>query len=49
MLLHRLLLGLLLVVAQVMVERKASLVLTDLLHGSRIAACWLTGAEMRRR
>lgn len=49
MLMHRLLLRLHLIVAEVVVERQASLVLADLLHGRRIAACWLTGAEMRRR
>lgn len=38
-----------LIVAQVVVERETSLVLADLLHGRRIAACWMTGAEMRRR
>lgn len=46
---HRLVLSLNLIVAEVMVEREASLVLADLLHGRRIAACWLTGAVMRRR
>lgn len=46
---HRLLLGLHLIVAEVVVEREASLVLADLLHGRRIAACWMTGAEMGRR
>lgn len=42
-------LGLDLIVAEVVIERKTSLVLADLLHGRRIAACWLTGSEMRRR
>lgn len=46
MLQHRLLLSLNLIVAEVMVEREASLVLADLLHGRRTAACWMTRAEM---
>lgn len=44
---HRLQLRLRLVVAQVMIERETSFVLAYLLHGSRIAACWLACAEMR--
>lgn len=44
---HRLLLSLHLIVAEMVVEREASLVLVDLLQGSRIAACWMTCAEMR--
>lgn len=47
---HRLLLlSLCLIVAEVMIEGKTSFVLADLLHGRRIAACWMTCAEMRRR
>lgn len=38
-----------LIVAEVVVEREASLVLADLLQGRRIAACWMTVAEMRWR
>lgn len=46
---HRLVLRLHLIVAEMVVERKTALVLADLLHGRRIAACWMTGAEMGRR
>lgn len=46
---HRLVLCLHLIVAEVMVERQTSFVLADLLHGRRIAACWMTGAERQGR